>query len=98
MIIIILLISFYKLCTPRVTASNADEFYKAVCRSWAVESIDLKMFLQKIRPSDSRMLHKETDTRKPPNELDKLEFTDWVCFTLFFYDKSLHLRLKNYSI
>lgn len=45
---LITILSSFQLCTPRVQPAVPEEHYKAVCRALATESLELRVFLQKV--------------------------------------------------
>jgi len=72
----------------------ADAHYKAVCRAYVAEALELSTFLQKVSKGKVSFGSENflgIGTLRDP-ELDKLEFTDWVRFHNF---RILHVRLAR---
>lgn len=64
------------LCNKRVN-SSANIHYNAVCRALATESIELRVFLQKISCGDTNNLHFIANTETSKQELLTLPSSDW---------------------
>ncbi|XP_055710366.1 protein spire isoform X3 [Phlebotomus papatasi] len=65
------------LCSKRVSPSFPNDHYKAVCRALATESIELRIFLQKVLQGEAEVLRIQADAETSQQELDKLGFNDW---------------------
>lgn len=82
-----LLFLFLQLCTPRVLPSSPEEHYRAVCRALATESSELRIFLSRVFTNDAESLRMKADAQSTPQELAKLEFSDWVSHDLIIKRK-----------
>jgi len=72
-------------CSQRLSnhssSQTADTHYRAVCRAYVAEALELSSFLQKVSQGTRQL---RLDSRSPARvsdvepELDKLNFTDWA--------------------
>ncbi|XP_059609442.1 protein spire isoform X2 [Phlebotomus argentipes] len=87
-----------ELCSKRVSLSFPNDHYKAVCRALATESIELRIFLQKVLQGESESLRIQADAETSQQELDKLGFNDWARFWMQVVDELRRgVRLKKCS-
>lgn len=57
-----------------------EDHYKAVCRALVTETLELRVFLQKIYRGDTDNLRVKADIETTKHELQTLAFSDWVSF------------------
>ncbi|GAB0100143.1 Protein spire [Sergentomyia squamirostris] len=87
-----------ELCSKRVSPSFPNDHYKAVCRALATESIELRIFLQKVLQGEAEVLRIQADAETSQQELDKLGFNDWARFWMQVVDELRRgVRLKKCS-
>ncbi|CAD7079614.1 unnamed protein product [Hermetia illucens] len=89
-----------ELCTPRVQPAVPEEHYKAVCRALATESLELRVFLQKVFHGDTESLRLKADAQTSKQELAKLGFSDWARFWMQVVDelrRGVRLKKSNFS-
>lgn len=60
------------------TNTTPDDHYKAVCRALATESLELKVFLEKVLHNDTQSLQIKAQVQESSKELSKLSFSEWV--------------------
>ncbi|XP_055681316.1 protein spire isoform X2 [Lutzomyia longipalpis] len=87
-----------ELCSKRVSPSYPNDHYKAVCRALATESLELRIFLQKVLQGEAEALRIQADAETSQQELDKLGFNDWARFWMQVVDELRRgVRLKKCS-
>lgn len=68
----------FQMCAPRVSPSTPDDHYRAVCRALATETLELRVFLEKIYQGETENLRVKADIETTKHELQTLAFSDWV--------------------
>lgn len=65
--------------------TTPDDHYKAVCRALATESLELKVFLEKVLHGDAQSLQIKAQVQESSKELGKLSFSEWVSKNYFYF-------------
>ncbi|XP_063698663.1 protein spire isoform X2 [Culicoides brevitarsis] len=78
------------------TNTTPDDHYKAVCRALATESLELKIFLEKVLHGDAQSLQIKAQVQESSKELGKLSFSEWARFWMQVVDELRRgVRLKK---
>uniref|UniRef100_A0A336LV46 CSON005471 protein n=1 Tax=Culicoides sonorensis TaxID=179676 RepID=A0A336LV46_CULSO len=74
--------------------TSTDDHYKAVCRALATESLELKIFLEKVLHGDSQALQIKAQVQDSSKELGNLSFSEWCLPTEYNKEEEHHLHVQ----